>query len=166
MDSLKAFEFDIIDRDTPIKEDNSIKWYHDTKQLNNQSAIDLVCKYLDSLGFVVGEHKVSESDMNLLCSIAKVYLDGWIPDRTPFNLESLFTTEVNKYGSYWLRGNGDNDHYYLSDKLIKLLEPRGLIYELSPDNYYFEIIQNRLYIKYQHIIGSRKVCYLKVDDNE
>lgn len=45
-------------------------------------------------------------------------------------------------------------------KLQELLEDRGLVYQLNPFNFYFEIINKRLFIKYQYLIGSRLICNL------
>lgn len=47
-----------------------------------------------------------------------------------------------------------------TDKLSEIL-PEYLIYPLLPKHYFFEIIGDRLYIKYQSIIGGRFISIIK-----
>jgi hypothetical protein len=46
-------------------------------------------------------------------------------------------------------------------RLKELLNSAGLIYDLKSQHYYFEATAGCLYIKYQSIIGSRLICFLK-----
>lgn len=58
-----------------------------------------------------------------------------------------------------VRTESDWKKYYVTQKLFDLVDALDLIKDLSADNFYFEVIRdNRLYIKFQQIIGSRAIC--------
>ncbi len=76
--------------------------------------------------------------------------------KTKVNLDTLLLDG----GLFWLK-DGKKDKVKPSAKLKRLLKSADLMYQLSPSEFYFEIIKGALYIKYQHIIGSRFIAYVK-----
>lgn len=86
----------------------------------------------------------------------------------PIELDNILPTYEEK-GNDWdifyvidRRKGGYNSFYSrLNMKYIESL-PIELVYELTPKNFYFELMQDgRLYLKYQHILGSRLICHTK-----
>jgi hypothetical protein len=49
-------------------------------------------------------------------------------------------------------------YYKITQKLRDMVEGTGWIYDVHPSTTYFEVIEGRLYAKYQHILGSRYIC--------
>jgi hypothetical protein len=86
--------------------------------------------------------------------------------RSSYKTEVVLDSLLLDGGLFWLR-NGKKDKLVKpSTKLKRILGTTGLIYTLHPDNFYFEIItevsgKKALYIKYQSIIGSRFIAYVK-----
>lgn len=83
--------------------------------------------------------------------------------KNPLVLDNFLKKPVKKNKGYWLK-NAKTDRVIIKPSLKRILEKSGIIYELNPDNYYFEISGdkgNALYIKYQYIIGSRFIAFVK-----
>lgn len=77
--------------------------------------------------------------------------------KRPVKLSELLTP--NRTGFYLY---GHDDRVTPTEKTKELLK-NGLIYDIKPENYYFELTGDALYIKYQHIIGSRFIAFIKKD---
>lgn len=96
--------------------------------------------------------------------------DYWLFLLKPLNRQSLIkpvklTTYLKETeNGFWLRDtkNHKTTRVEPTHELTTMLKDH-LIYELSPKNYYFEIIEGRLFIKYQHIIGSRYIANITVN---
>lgn len=156
---MKTFFVNVIDNKTPLNKDDLFAWAKLNQITNHTNSTQVVCDYLESLGFIKGEHKISEETFAILKMVAGLYLDTWLPDYTVFNIDELLVDG----GNFWFRNN--DSRVKPTDKLINLLSDRGLVYSLEPRNYYFEVINNYLFIKYQHIIGSRRICLIANGDN-
>lgn len=80
------------------------------------------------------------------------------------NLSELLTEnkDINPGGCFHI-WTVLNKSYKPTEKLINILSDGGLIYPLSPQHYYFDIINDCLYIKYQTIIGSRMIAFINND---
>lgn len=158
---MKTFEFEIIDSTTPMVEDNFYKWLDEqpNDSTYGEGEPTTIKAYLRSLGFDDKQHKIDEEHYERLKYIGQSFFTNWMPDRkTEFELTDLF--KQGEGDSFWVR-DSPFKRGVPTKKLVDMLEQRGLIYHLSPQNYYFEVIRNRLHIKYQHIIGGRRVCKLK-----
>ncbi len=106
--------------------------------------------------------------INYTPEIASEILDAWeywnfMPKpliRSSYKTKVGLDTLLLDGGLFWLK-NSKKDKVKPSAKLKRLLESADLMYNLSPSEFYFEIIKGALYIKYQHIIGSRFIAYVK-----
>lgn len=77
--------------------------------------------------------------------------------RTPAALSDYFT--VVKNGGFWLKYL--NKQVHPTDKLLSIIESAGCVYDVNPENIYFEIVNGVLMYKYQCILGSRKLAVIK-----
>ena len=50
--------------------------------------------------------------------------------------------------------------------LRHILKDLSLVYDVHPQHYYFEITNGYLFIKYQSIIGSRRIAKLMTPEQE
>lgn len=114
--------------------------------------------YLDSLDFVVGQDKLTDGEYTTLNFAVETWhrTTPWIREVLKFN--ELFTPADE--GGYYVFGAAKR--YYPTQKVIDAIHEAGWIYNVNPMTTYFEIIQgNRLYAKYQQVIGSRFIAIIK-----
>lgn len=177
--TLKPFSFDIIDDNTPMKEDNFSKWLNAQDQrMTNKT--DSICQYLDSLGFIAGEHKIKPEEWKRLGYIFECYCTAWKPFKNVMSFGDIFE-ETNKPITDWQNKDILNPVfsfskysklptgvYKIKDDILSIIEDNiSLVYPLNNYNYYFEVIETingetQLFIKYQLIIGSRRICNIKL----
>ena len=114
--------------------------------------------YLASLGFILGTDKLTEKEFERLDYAVDTWhrTSPWI--REPIYFDELFTPTGTD--GYFVQGV--KQKYNPTQKVIDAIYESGWIYNINSETTYFEIIQgNRLYAKYQHIIGSRIIAIIK-----
>lgn len=160
---MAPFEFKIVAPDEPMRDDPF--WaYLETHAAKGCRISDMthIKMYLATLGFVHGEHRISEEDMNTLKNIAHYWYETcpWTP---PKRMDELFCDSGPHGLSFWLRKPEDarGCHTGITTLLIRLITESGWVYGVTPSTTYFEIIDDRLYAKYQSILGSRFICRLE-----
>lgn len=118
--------------------------------------------YLQSLEFDFMAHRIAPSDYDLLCTIWGAYCRLWMPCREPQTLDDLFV-ESHGRQSFWLSGTKFKGagEVWPTDALKEMIEKTDPIYPVDPDHYFFEVINGVVYLKYQKIIGSRRLCLLE-----
>ena len=114
-------------------------------------------RYLESLGFVVGEHRLTEEQVEILGCVEDVWFH-MTPYHTPMRLSECFDDGTP---SYYVKGLGKC--HGITIELRDAVAEAGWIYDVTPDTTYFEIINGRLYAKYQQILGSRFICKILED---
>ncbi len=146
-----------IDDQAPVNTLHIWKWLDQIPNEELKQKATLLC-YLESHGFIKGQHKITEDEIRTLDDT----LDNWwrtLPCvRRPCRFEELFTPAKDNELSYWVRGR--EGRYVLNPEAETALISRGWVYSVHPETTYFEIIKNRVYAKYQTIIGSRKLANL------
>lgn len=152
---MKLFKLDVVSDDQPMTEDNFYLWLDqfDKGSVPEQEKLT----YLTSLGFEVGVHKLSKRDLDVLGYI----LEAWYMN-TPHTKQEMEFNELFYPGSEFYYIKGKNIKYSIQAKLRKLVADAGWIYEVNPQTTYFEIVDNRLYAKYQQILGQRYLCNITV----
>lgn len=154
------FDVPMIANDAPLSSHPFADWLRDNVTYGDYySIISLQCRYLDDLGFITGKHSVSDDWFTQTQYVADAYCRSMCPGGdTRYTLSDLF--EPSEDG-YLVRGMEQKQA--IKPTLLAMLERTSCIYPLEPVHYYFEIVQNdRLFIKYQSIIGDRKVCLLEM----
>lgn len=143
----------------PISDDTIFSDFHFFKWANGQEFRKDVTltNYLDSLGFKVGTHHLAESEHDLLIHVCQHWHHAtpWI--RSPRKVTELFRQDKESDFSIW----GKPGLYTPSAEVIHALYESGWIYRINPDTTYFEVIEDRLYAKYQTILGSRLIARIK-----
>jgi len=110
-------------------------------------------KYLDSLGFVVGTDRLTESEYDVL-SHACEHFHRVAPHAASMKFGDAFKPDES---GFYVRGKPGR--YALAPVLRDALEGAGWIYDIQPETTYFELMPDgRLIAKYQQIIGSRVLC--------
>lgn len=151
------------------------KWLSDNNVDLSSNFFDQFDLYAANFGFIKGENIISEENLKNLEYVYKYYCDLWIPERTPQKLSDLFSDTIpnEKIGNYdnqneivlggfWVRELDGKKT--IQPKLLSIIEKHCGIYALNCFNYYFEVINGFLFLKYQSIIGSRRLC--KVVEND
>lgn len=150
--------------DQPLKDHPFYQWLleNEDEELNDRGK-DKISDYLAQLGFDIKRHRLDDGQLRTLQYAWQTYGDLWMPTREPQRLDDLFfPRETKTRKTYWLRGRGD---VVLSTKVVEMIEKAAPIYPLDPIHYYFEVVNHTLFIKYQTIIGSRRLCPIKEADH-
>ena len=114
----------------------------------------LIRRYLESLGFTIGVDKITEEQYQILEYVEETWFMN-TPYHTPMTWDECFTAGTGYYV------NGRAGRHNITQELMKAVEESGFIYPVTPDTCYFEVINDRLYAKYQQILGNRFICTIK-----
>jgi hypothetical protein len=156
-----------IDPAAPMSESTFYKFMIETE--HNQPGhrwnvfFDAFDAFTATHGFRLNVDRVTEDTLTTLNHIHDTYNHSWVPVRESLPFGELFTpaTDPRSRDAFSFSYTGPKGRFTPTPRLVELLSNRGLVYDLEPANYYFEIIKGGvLFIKYQHIIGSRRVAYL------
>lgn len=156
MSEKDLFPLKIIADDESLCDDPFFAWL-DThaKKDDGAKGMDHILAYLGDQGFVVGQHRLSDRDVKVL----EYVLDSWYR-MTPWGemrtLDALFDDSNPKF---YVKGLSERRG--ITSYLLRLIEQAGWIYEVKPETTYFEVIDNRLYAKYQSILGDRFLCRIE-----
>lgn len=158
-ESKTRFPLDTQPKDQPIADHPFYLWLVENENILDTRHNLIIFEYLKSLGFDKDKQKVDGDVVDELRMMHDFYCTMWMPTRIPYRLDELF---LPTEGGYWLRDGKrtelGSDKVSMTHQLRALIEPTSPIYELSPQHYYFEVINGVLFLKYQHIIGSRRIC--------
>ena len=163
--SIREFEFSIVEDNEPMSQDLFFTWLwknYQGKPLPKENNLWFVGKYLEFIGFDSDRHYVSHKNLATLLNIFGYFYQCYVPNAEKASFDSLFiiTNDSDSEGFYV---QGKKGKYKPTKKFLdeylhhfkdNLLEP------FSPRNFYVKIVGDKLYICYQHIIGSWLVCYL------
>lgn len=142
--------------ETPFEQMDVWRW-----ALTQTRANVNISKYLDSINFVIGKDRLTESQYKRL-EYAVDCFHRCAPRMPVAFFSDLFTeagvTDSNR--AFWVQGKPGR--WVPGKCIVDCLQASGWIYEISPETTYFEIIgENRLFAKYQRILGSRFLCEVK-----
>jgi hypothetical protein len=118
-------------------------------------------KYLDSLWFVVGTDRLTEDQFDRLCYACDAF-HVHAPRMPAAPFADLFRKAGPKDSgqSFWVQEKPGR--WIPAPSIVECLQASGWIYDITPDTTFFQIIGgNRLFAKYQTIIGSRFLCEVK-----
>lgn len=143
--------------DQPLVEHPFYQWL-----TANCSKLELSAGYrpsdwLRSLGFERGVDRISEHGMKTL-SIVEEHWWRCSPYFEPHWDKDLFTLPTRDTVKFYIQGSTHNEFMGITHKLQTMVVEAGWIYNVHPSTTYFEVIEGRLYAKYQQIIGSRYIC--------
>lgn len=149
------FIFKIVTKHEPLVDDPFYAWLDaNVKKGEKNTDGALITQYLKSLGFVVGQDRITEEQLEILRHVAEAWYRG--PWGKPTKFDDLF---CNTGTEYYIMGR--KEKLGITHELSDLVVSSGWIYNVSPETTYFEIIGgNRLYAKYQQILGSRFICFI------
>lgn len=129
----------------------------------NEGGHSRMLDWIKGLGFRVGEDALSPEDVQTL-RFVEDYWWRYSPRFKPHTWGSLFSevghlVRVTPDEQFFVTGPGRCHGYYkITQKLRDMVAEAGWIYNVHPSTTYFEVIEGRLYAKYQHIVGSRYIC--------
>jgi hypothetical protein len=142
---------------TPFRDMHFSKWADNLPERKSAT----IKNYLESLGFVIGTDKLTEEENQRLQYAEDVWHRNspWI--RTPQAFNALFEiADESVCGSFSI--SSFSCKYWPKAQVLKALSDSGWIYDINPQTTYFEIVQgNRLYARYQQILGSRFIAIIK-----
>lgn len=138
-----------IGSETPFKDLHVWQWAkgepRDDVKVNN---------YLQSVGFVLGRDRLNPEDLKTL-DYAIEHFHRVMPHmKGPVPLEEVLTPSADGSG---FCVQGKTGRYLLSESAKSALVGAGWIYDVKPETTYFQVINGKLWAKYQQIIGSRAI---------
>lgn len=146
MDETPAFTLP-----APISADIPMSDLHVWQWAKGQPRAEVkVMNYLESVGFALGRDRLTPEDLKTL----KYAIDHFhrtephMPGPVPFS-------EVLTPAPQGFYVQGKPGKFALSKSARSALKEAGWIYDVQPDNTYFQVINGKLWAKYQQIIGSR-----------
>lgn len=148
-----TFNLKIISEHEPLVTDPYFAWLDANVDRCNPES-HLIGKYLESLGFVVGEDKITEDQHRILDYVEETWFR-----LTPYHLPMTWDECFVPGDAYYVQGVDGRRN--LTPALKAAVEQSGFIYDVTPSTCYFEVINGRLYAKYQQILGSRFICTVK-----
>lgn len=160
---MEDFPFPIVGEHDPLASDPFFAWCNTNIERTNleKSKLDYAIDYLESLGFVKGEHKVSERDLKTL----EYMFETWVRT-TPYYPPCKFSDLFEDGDAYYVAGAESFGvvkpwRRNATPKLVEMVRNAQWIYDVEPNSTCFELIGNRLYAKYQQILGSRLLCVVE-----
>lgn len=153
--------------DAPMCDSPYAKWldlnYDRQAKLDISDVVYWPCKYLDAIGMPEdGSYRVTESFFTTGKYITEAYIRGWVPTKDQLDLNELLPNSGHPGGFYVSNIGGESYYSNPRAKLLKILDNyQSLIYALDPRHYYFKVQYGALFIKYQYIIGGRRIALLK-----
>ena len=152
------FNLKCVSANEPLNTDPYYAWLDANVDRCNPGK-ELMRRYLDSLGFIVGTHRITEEQFKILEYVEDTWF-RFTPYHTPMRLSECFDDSAP---SFYV--NGLEVRKGITRELRDAVAEAGWIYDVSPYTTYFEIINGKLYAKYQQILGSRFICKIVEDTN-
>lgn len=125
--------------------------------------LDFFKNALNSIGFVKGSEEATQ--MSEAWDYWKDLRRAYDPDSylNPVPLSKIFTVTGSEK-DFWLNFSSEYKSLQVQPNMeyLNWLE-MTLLYEFKPRHYYFSVIEDRLYLQYQQIIGSRYLCNIVND---
>lgn len=120
--------------------------------------IDAVLAYLKPKGFELKVDALSPEALDYLEIIYRHFQD-MTPHFNPesvFDFNDLFVPVIGK--GFYISGGNYKSRWTPTPKFWEMLDKVNVIMEITPENFYFELVGNMLFIKYNQILGSRFIC--------
>ena len=152
----------ILASDQPMAHSDFYKWLNKSVARHNDFFVAMDMYLNEVAAFDIKRHKIDPDDLQSLEYVFSYYSAMYTPIRNATRLRAL------------LRPSDDDDAFRCGgvDYRVKptgilrhILRDLGLVYEVTPQTYYFEIINGFLFIKYQSLIGSRRIAKLTAEQN-
>jgi hypothetical protein len=169
MTTKKEFKLNVVSNSQPLSQDAFAEYIKtnvwDTYWEEKHSFIGTVTAYLESLGYSRQHHYLPEGVFRTLQNVYDVMVINVPATTEPLTVKELFLEPDNLSPEFWVRGLPEGEYAIPTEKLTELVSKTRAIYQLNPRHYYFEIVKGRVWLKYQHIIGSRFICTIKESDS-
>ena len=149
--------------DQPLVEHPFYQWLTanvDPKEGGHSRMLD----WIKLLGFSVGDDALSPEDVQTL-RFVEDYWWRYSPRYKPQHAKDLFTVCGTDTESFYFCGPHLHEFRSITQKLRNMVVEANWIYNVHPSTTYFEVIEGRLYAKYQQILGSRYICDI-IDSKE
>lgn len=156
----ELFEFPVVDENTPLRADPFWAWLDENVERSKPgSYLDHVKAYLAPMGYSIEKHTLGERALDILKYVHEMWCRS-TPYFKPTPWLELFTdgSEFYLQQSMPLVPVTRGARTGISPKLKDMVEQSGFIYDVVPADCYFELSDDRLYAKYQQILGSRFIC--------
>ena len=156
------FQLPPYDGDQPIVAHPFYTWLTDNVDLK-EGGHSRIIDWIKSLGFWVDKDALSPEDVDTLRYVEEYWwrCSPWFKPHTwgdMFSEVGLLDRALPD-GQFFVTGPGRCAGYYkITQKLRDMVLATGWIYNVHPSTTYFEVIEGRLYAKYQQILGSRYIC--------
>lgn len=123
---------------------------------DRKTDLNYAIAYLTEHGFVKGRDTVETELLDTLLLIFKHFWDV-SPEIAPIKLSKVFTESTE---GFYVEGLDYKKRYSVAERVITAINESGWIYCVRPDTTYFSVINGKVFVKYQQILGSR--CLFEV----
>jgi hypothetical protein len=128
--------------------------------------LDAFDDWAKSLGFNMEKHFCEEKVFDQCKNVFECVWCIWWKVKNVIKLEDWLTPCLGcDHEAFYIRGWDKSTYCQLNGDAVKFINTNfkdSLIYALDPKDYYFEIQNNGLYIKYQSILGQRLIAGMGV----
>ena len=151
-----------IDDATPMIESPFYDWL--MKPVERQNTFTTAIReYLVTVGFNLETDKLIPGQYDSLKSIFDHYSTMYTPIKNPCRLNALLKPTNGPKQAFYVQGLPSDRRYKPTAILNKVIHDLGLVYDANPENIYFKIVNNYLFVCYQQILGSRRLAKICSD---
>lgn len=160
------FKFRTVGPREPMVNDPFFWWLTRNYAPNSRKThIDYIDAYMSEMGWDIDRHIIDGDQLDTLQNVLSFYADVYMPDLSPFTKDDLFVPASNDdQGAFfvWDKDSKQNESKKnTSPVLARLLNQHfknRVIMDINSENFFFEIAAGHLFLKYQTIIGGRRIC--------
>lgn len=155
------FTFPMVAKHEPLTADPFYAWMDiNVDRKNPGRFLDNLKAYLEPMGCDFEKHYIGEEAFATLNYVSETWcrLTPFFP---PHSMSELFSDRTHP--KYHVRGvkQWNDCSSGITSKLRQMVAESGWIYNVHPDNCYFEVRGDALHAVYQQILGSRFICRIK-----
>ena len=154
---LLVIPFDV---DSPMVDSDYYQYLKACDMLNKDSRKTLV-EYVKLLGYDETVNRLEGEFVNHLNTIEQFFYSTKPAVWWELPLDELFTNPM-KGDTYKLTGDTPNRSVTPTPRLKSFMGYLVLVYDIDPEYYFFEIINGYLFLVYDKILGSRRICRVVV----
>ena len=149
-----------IASDAPMNTSPYFKWLMKSVTRHNSFFTSLE-SYLAPGGYDKKLHTLDPIEYKSLECIFNHYSAMYTPIKNPCRIRALLDPTPKSDNGFHLWGDDCPQH--ITTILKYVLNDLGLVYDITPQNYYFEVKNGYLFIVYQQILGSRRLAKIVTD---
>lgn len=152
--------------DQPLNDTQLVKYlrthYKCRADIAKLSYLDILDGYLALSGYKQDKHYLSSTYLEWARNTIEIYQNSLCVRNETHSLQTISKPKgLYSHAIYYWPAKGEGRYVYANDTLIAMIKDSGAIYGTGDrlhSYYYLKEINGYLFLKYQQIIGSSRLC--------